>query len=280
MSVSTILYQSDVDKLIKQFAELKLLTIAQLSEQLSNVTIRADLQYVNLCNLRIQNTRFVCCNLNYLKLCNCCFKNVVFDFSTFNYSNCSSSLFFECQFTHVVAFASEFSYARFDDCHNANIKDTVIYNIIQAKQCLLVGITQRNCDEHLFYIDRSLISTNFSTNVFRYGTVLTQPLIGYKKAKVGAFGGDVLIKLEIPEGAIVFQPNNYKCRTNIAKVLRIYSMHTDAEYDVAHSMYNHLFEYKVGKIVKCNDFELNNTVECAQGIHFFMTETEAREYEF
>mgnify|MGYP002523970276 CR=1 FL=1 len=267
------LQQSDVDELIKQFNESKL-TSAQLSEKLSNATIsQITIRYITSCDLHIQNTRFVICNFNYLDLSSCNFTNVVFDYASFNFCNCSCASFVDCKFTNVGLFVSDFSCTRFYNCHNA---DTTNDTLIVAKQSLLTGVAQTNCDEKLFYVKQSIISKNFSSNKFQYGSVLTQPLIGYKKAKIS--DRYVLIKLEIPEGAIVFQPNNYKCRTNIVKVLRIYDMTDDKEYNIAYSMYNHRFAYTVGETIKCHDFELNNTIECAEGIHFFMTEKEAKLY--
>lgn len=274
--MDNILQQSNVDELIKQFNESKL-TSAQLSEKLSNVTIfHVTIQHIIYSvDLHIQNTRFTACNFNYLSLSSCNFTNVVFDYTSFNFCNCSCALFVDCKFRSVGLFVSDFSCARFRNCHNA---DTTNDTLIVAKQSLLTGVAQINCDDKLFYVRQSIISKNFSSNEFRYGTVLTQPLIGYKKAKIRA--RYVLIKLEIPEGAIVFQPNNYKCRTNIVKVLRIYDMTYDKEYNIAYSMYNPQFTYTVGETIKCHDFELNNTIECAAGIHFFMTEKEAKLYVF
>lgn len=275
--MDNILQQSDVDELIKQFNESKL-TSAQLSEKLSNVTIsHVAIRYITSCDLHIQNTRFAVCDFNYLDLSSCNFTNVIFEYTAFTFSNFSCSTFVDCKFTNVGLFVSDFSHTRFYNCHNKHADtDADSDAVIVAKQSILTGIAQTNCDEKLFYVKQSIISKNFSSNKFRYGTVLAQPLIGYKKAKIST--RYVLIKLEIPEGAIVFQPNNYKCRTNIVKVLRIYDMTDNKEYNIAYSMYNRRFAYTVGETIICHDFELNNTVECAEGIHFFMTENEAREY--
>ena len=52
---------------------------------------------------------------------------------------------------------------------------------------------------------------------FRLGKILTEPLTGYKKTKEG-----VVITAEIPAGAIVFCINGRKCRTNKAKITKIF----------------------------------------------------------
>ena len=100
----------------------------------------------------------------------------------------------------------------------------------------------------------------------RKGIKLSEPIIGWKKCK-----NDVLVKLEIPRGAIVFSINNNKCRTDKAKVLEIIGA------DRAYS--NHkFFSYYVGDIIEVFNFNCEYNVECAEGIHFFKTREEAENY--
>ena len=100
----------------------------------------------------------------------------------------------------------------------------------------------------------------------RKGIKLSEPIIGWKKCK-----NNVLVKLEIPRGAIVFSINNSKCRTDKAKVLEIIGG------DRAYSKYN-FFSYYVGDIIEIFDFNCQYNVECAEGIHFFRTREEAENY--
>lgn len=102
----------------------------------------------------------------------------------------------------------------------------------------------------------------------RKGICLTKKMIGYKKCR-----NDLIVKLEIPKGAIVFSINNTKCRTNIAKVLEISNGRKTAI-----SQRDKNFKYKVGKIVKVDNFNCQYNIECAEGIHFFRTKKEAKEY--
>ena len=103
-------------------------------------------------------------------------------------------------------------------------------------------------------------------NRLRKGIKLSEPIIGWKKCK-----NNVLVKLEIPRGAIVFSINNNKCRTDKAKVLEIIGG------DRAYS--NHkFFSYYVGDIIEIFDFNCEYNVECAKGIHFFKTREEAENY--
>ena len=100
----------------------------------------------------------------------------------------------------------------------------------------------------------------------RKGIKLSEPIIGWKKCK-----NDVLVKLEIPRGAIVFSINNNKCRTDKAKVLEIIGRNR------AYSNYK-FFSYYVGDVIEIFDFNCQYNVECAKGIHFFKTREEAENY--
>lgn len=99
------------------------------------------------------------------------------------------------------------------------------------------------------------------------GKVLAEPIIGYKKTREG-----VVIKAEIPAGAIVFSINGKKCRTNRAKIIDM-NGHT-----VLHSGYDFRFAYTLGQEIEILDFDPCYSHECAPGFHFFMTEEEAKEY--
>ena len=100
----------------------------------------------------------------------------------------------------------------------------------------------------------------------RKGIKLSEPIIGWKKCK-----NNVLVKLEIPRGAIVFSINNSKCRTDKAKVLEIIGS------DRAYSKYK-FFSYYVGDVIEMFDFNCEYNVECAEGIHFFKSREEAENY--
>ena len=101
----------------------------------------------------------------------------------------------------------------------------------------------------------------------RKGIKLSEPITGWKKCK-----NNVLVKLEIPRGAIVFSINNKKCRTDKAKVLEIIGG------DRAYS--NHkFFSYYVGDIIEVFNFNCEYNIDCAEGIHFFRTSEQAEEYQ-
>ena len=102
----------------------------------------------------------------------------------------------------------------------------------------------------------------------RLGVILDKKIIGYKKCK-----NNIIIKLEIPEGAIVFGINNKKFRTNIAKCIEISN-----NKSIAYSSFDDSFSYEVGKTYKIKDFNMQYNIECGTGIHFFKTLKEAEDY--
>ena len=104
----------------------------------------------------------------------------------------------------------------------------------------------------------------------RKGKILEKEIVGYKKCK------NKIVKLKIPKGAIVFSINNHKCRTNIARVISI-----DGSKEKGlkiESNYDGNFVYEVGRLLSVKEFNLMYNIECASGIHFFMNEEDAREY--
>lgn len=126
----------------------------------------------------------------------------------------------------------------------------------------------------------NLNGTNLSKDEqVRLGMVLKEDMIGYKIALHWETRRYCIIKLIIPKGAIVFSINNYKCRTNKAKVVSITDLYDDnIERHKACSSYDHKFIYEVGQEVEIEDFNCQYNIECESGIHFFRTIEEAEEY--
>lgn len=97
----------------------------------------------------------------------------------------------------------------------------------------------------------------------RNGEILTTDLIGYKKCDY-----EVVVKLLIPRGAIVFSINDKKCRTNKVKVLEIEG--TDRAFSLHSGM-----SYYVGDEITVYNFNCRYNIECAEGIHFFKNREDA-----
>lgn len=91
----------------------------------------------------------------------------------------------------------------------------------------------------------------------------------------------VIVELRIPKDAKRSSATTRKCRASKAEVLSITSIDGTKHYKKALSLYccNGLFVYEVGKtIVTQNKFEENRWIECAAGIHHFITRDEAVAY--
>lgn len=97
--------------------------------------------------------------------------------------------------------------------------------------------------------------------------------IGWKKAS------NKIVKLEITENAKRSSATSRKCRCSEAKVLEIQNIDGSIyEAGVVSSNYRKDFEYKVGEIVRVENFDEDRWKECTFGIHFFITREEAVKY--
>ena len=88
--------------------------------------------------------------------------------------------------------------------------------------------------------------------------------VGYKKCMY-----DVIVTLKITEDALRSSATSDKCRCSKAEVLDIEGA------EEAISWHDSDFIYHKGDIVEVKDFNQNRWIECAPGIHFFMTREEA-----
>ena len=94
--------------------------------------------------------------------------------------------------------------------------------------------------------------------------------IGYKNVR------GYIVELEILADAKRCSATTRKCRCDKAKVLSIQNINgKKADIDMVHSDYDYDFIYKIGEIVKIDDFDENRWNECSTGIHFFISRQEA-----
>lgn len=117
---------------------------------------------------------------------------------------------------------------------------------------------------------------NVKTNMYTIGYNLAcseeGSFIGYKKA------GKYIVKLLIMEDSKRNSATTLKCRCDKAKVLDIEKIDTGEKIESTPSDYDINFIYKVGEIVKVDNFDENRWNECASGIHFFMNKENAIKY--
>jgi len=96
--------------------------------------------------------------------------------------------------------------------------------------------------------------------------------------QVGAFIGwkkcmnNVIVKLQIPEDAARSNATGRKCRAEKVVVLDVIGG------EFGKSQYDGKTEYRVGETVVCDTWGTDRWVECAGGIHFFITRSEAENY--
>jgi len=87
-----------------------------------------------------------------------------------------------------------------------------------------------------------------------------------------------LIKLEIPKEAKRHNClTSRKCRAEFVKILDIRNS-KGHKAKKCYGLYNSGFEYEIGKIVKANSYDPDPLNECSNGIHFFVTKQEAKNW--
>lgn len=138
----------------------------------------------------------------------------------------------------------------------------------------------RLCGADSFKADLRGADLRGATGLDRYAAALLMAcpeegsFIGWKKCE------GFLVKLLIPEDAKRSSATTRKCRCSHAKVLGIYDIlgnPTDFT-ELDHSAYGHITTYRVGQIVRPDDFDEYRWNECSNGIHFFITKQEAINY--
>jgi len=98
--------------------------------------------------------------------------------------------------------------------------------------------------------------------------------IGWKKGQYGC-----IIELEIPAKA---KRHNYlggrKCRAEFVKVIEIRDSKGHKVKECYNGTHEHKILYKVGEIVKPDSYDPDPLNECSNGIHFFLTRQEAKNW--
>jgi hypothetical protein len=89
----------------------------------------------------------------------------------------------------------------------------------------------------------------------------------WKKCKNG-----VIVRLLIPAEARRSNATGRKCRAEFVDVLEIFG-------EAAISMHDSAVTYEVGQRVTCHKWEEDRWIECAGGIHHFITREEAEDYD-
>ncbi len=94
----------------------------------------------------------------------------------------------------------------------------------------------------------------------------------YKKLQ-----NNIIAYLMIPEKAKRSNAFSRKCRAEYVKVLNLVD-ENGKEVNEGYSQYSGGFKYQKGKIVRPDSFDENWWNECGNGIHFFLTIEEAKQF--
>ena len=119
-------------------------------------------------------------------------------------------------------------------------------------------------------IELKLVNKFFPICCPEYGSFIAWKKAGDKKH---------IVKLEVTEAAKRSSAYGRKCRCSEAKVLAIELLDGSAtDVTEVNGGYDSNFIYRVGEIVKVDNFDEDRRNECAPGIHFFITRQEAVDY--
>ncbi|AMV25466.1 Serine/threonine-protein kinase B [Gemmata sp. SH-PL17] len=94
-------------------------------------------------------------------------------------------------------------------------------------------------------------------------------VFGWKKCR-----DDVLVQLRVPPLAKRSNATGRKCRAEFVEVVSIEKVDGSAAAEGT-SLHDGVTKYRVGETVKCHEWHTDRWVECAGGVHFYLTREEA-----
>ena len=220
-----------------------------------------------------------------------CFTNVVFSTCRVGYSIFKKCTFTRCEFQDCTFDATDLVDCKFVDCKfvdcgfpksafkSCEYSGDIIYcNFLNGAD--LRGLSTNkgftNCHINLSTIIDYDSFEFESTRVIKEGDIIV-----YKKAVSPERASRVIIELLIPKEAKRSQAFSNKCRAEFAIVKSIRTIGGGETLDLVRAVSFHAsqFNYRVGETVRPEGpFNEDWRVECASGIHFFMTEEEAMNY--
>ena len=130
------------------------------------------------------------------------------------------------------------------------------------------------CDANLGGANLRGAKINETTSFYEISCPEEGSFVGWKKVN------NYIIKLQVTDNAKRSSSTSLKCRCSEARVLEIQKL-DGSKSDISQISSNRdkNFIYKVGEIVKVDDFDNNRWNECSTGIHFFMNRNIAVNYE-
>jgi hypothetical protein len=221
-----------------------------------------------------------------LHIANCKRLNLEYaDFSSIDFSNDGKGF----DFSNAILFNVNFSAANLENCNftgatmrGADFAFANLTNAVFQDACLIDSdftcsdLTNANFKwASIFNSDFN--EAEFTNTIFSmsdYGSIRCPEegsFIAFKKLR-----GGLICKLRIPEDALRSSATTNKCRASKAEVISI--KNGDEMVERGFSLFEDSFVYRVGDVVEADDFDENRWRECASGIHFFLTEQQAKDY--
>lgn len=208
-------------------------------------------------------------------------------FLIFKHLDLTGAKFSGCNLTHVIFKNCDLTDALFI---NANLVGAEFYSC--RVSCNIICMDGANLKVPTLLYDNQLRADcgfyDYSNNeiaylerIERYVYTEHQELVGYKIVESQDYPSKVLIcELLIPSYAKRIVIENGKCRCDIAKVLRLYTLRGEDFQGKAKPFIQResKLRYEVGKNVCADSYDDCIYIECSGGIHFFMTEQEARKF--
>ena len=197
-----------------------------------------------------------------------------YDLSDMNFSH---SNFINVNLSNVNFCSSQLVNVLLDDCdlQNANLKNT---NLERAS-LRRANLTKADISGARLYaavlenaiLDNIIFDDN--TKNFRIHCPEKGAFIAYKKGL-----NNLIVKLLIPSDARRVSSTMNCCRCDKAKVLEIKNFEGTKFFDEAWSTVAEGFCYKLGEWVYAENFNEDRWYDSTGGIHFWMTEDEAKAY--
>ena len=250
----------DIDEWKNMYADLN-------SADLRYADLRGvDLRGANLSNVDLNGAYLSDAILNYANLSGADLSNVYLSGAILNYAELSGADLRGAELRGADLKGADLSDAdlRYADLSNVDLNGAYLSDA-HLRRANLSGANLNSTNLNGINLKGTVLDKE---EQIRKGIKLSNPITGWKKCK-----GGVIVKLEIPRGAMVFSINNDKCRTDKAIVKEIFGA------DRAFSMHKY-FSYYVGDKIEVYNFNCEYNIECTEGIHFFRTRKEAENYNY
>ena len=228
---------------------------------------RADLRGVDLQGIDLRRANLRGANLYGAQLGNACLSFADLSYANLRNADLHNASLFDSNLRDAELHSTDLSCADFS-LANLNCTNLSYANLYGAD---LSDANLSGANLNGAILDN--VKYNENTSFFALQCPEEGSFIGYKKAR------GHIVKLEILADAKRSSATTRKCRCSAAKVLSITTLDgRDDGTQFISSDKDSSFVYRVGEIVRVDDFNENRWNECSTGIHFFITRDEAVKY--